>query len=641
MLGAIRNFARSWPARILLGLLAISFIGWGANQAGLGAISGDQVIKAGSRIVDSRDFRREFDNYKTRLQQESGQTVTNELAQQNNLDAIVLNGLATREAFSELLNRAGVRPGDKLILKEIEAMSAFFDPITGKFDKKTFQQRLATNGLTPEKFDQGIRDQTAASHWAVAVQNGLSTPLSYGALASIFAAETRDVSYVVLTPASVPQPAKPTDAQLTAFINENKREFTAPEMRTLSVALFTPAAVSAALGPIDPAELKKRYEFRKDTLSTPETRSVVQIPVKDAASGQKVIARLAAGEVPAAVARSVGADALVFDGKPRTAISDRKVAEAAFRMTAGQAAVVQGDLGLSVVRVASINPGHEVTLEEARPMLEAEVKKDMLAEKVYAQTQAFDDAHQGGASLAEAAQKAGVPVTTLGPITAQGQDLQGRQLQGLPPKVLETAFGLPAGGESDLVDLGEGAYFAVRVERIQPARVPPLDDIRAIATAQFMRRELVRALEAKAEAIAARVRKGETLEAAAASNGASVQTLTGLSRQNAQAQQQTLGGQVLGRALAAKPGEVWTAAAPNGLVVGRIGNIRVDTGPSTAQMAEATRGELSQVLFREMAEAAQTYARNKLKVKVDPNRARAAVGFEPLPEKGKAAEPKT
>src|SRR5215218_2574339 len=98
----------------------------------------------------------------------------------------------------------------------------------------------------------------------------------------------------------------------------------------------------------------------------------------------------------------------------------------------------------------------------------------------------------------------------------------------MPPKILETAFGLPAGGESELNDLGDGAYFAVKVDRIQPARVPPLDEIRPIVTRAWMQREVVRALEGKANALAERVRKGETLEAAAAASGASVSNLPGL-----------------------------------------------------------------------------------------------------------------
>src|SRR5690606_25486845 len=136
------------------------------------------------------------------------------------------------------------------------------------------------------------------------------------------------------------------------------------------------------------------------------------------------------------------------------------------------------------------NPGREVSLEDARPMLEAEIRKDMAAEKVYAQTQAFDDAHQGGANLADAAKKAGVAPVTIGPITAQGQAVGGSRLEGLPPKVLETAFDLPAGGESDIIELGESAYFAVRADKVIAARVPPLAEIRGGVTQLWMRREL-------------------------------------------------------------------------------------------------------------------------------------------------------
>lgn len=635
MLAAIRNFAKSWPARILLGVLAISFVGWGVNSSGPSLIAGDYVIKTGSRTVTPLEFRAEYDRYKKRMEQQTGQPITNEIAQQNNLDSVVLNGVATREAFAELLKRTGIRPADKLVLEQIQQIQAFFDPITGKFDKKTYQQRLAENGMTPETFDAQLRDDMAAQHWAVAVQNGLSVPRSYGALAAIYGLESRDLAYVTLAPTSVPQPPAPTDAQLQALINENKARLTVPEMRVLTLVLFTPQAAQASAGPVDPAELQKRYNFRKDTLSTPETRSVVQIPVKDPAAAQQVIARLGRGEAPTAIAKSLGVDALIFDNKPLTAISDRKVGQAAFRMAAGQAAAVQGDLGLAVVKVDGITPGREVSLEEARPMLEAEIRKDMLAEKVYAQTQAYDDAHQGGASLAESARKAGVTAVTLGPITAQGVNEQRQQLQGMPPKVLETAFALPAGGESEVTELGDGAYFAVKVDRILPAHVPPLNEIRAEVAQVWMQREVVRALEAKANALTERVRKGESFDAVAAAAGLAVTRVPGLTRQSA-ANYQQLGREVLGRALGSRPGEVWTAGGSGGLVVGQVNNVRMDAGPTAARVAEMSRGELTQVLFREMGESAQVYARAKLKTKVNPARARDALGFEPLPEKGKA-----
>lgn len=626
LLGA-RKFTQSWFAKGLLGLIILAMAGFGVSRMGFQAVRPDEVVRAGSRSVNSYDFKREYDRQKKRIEQQAGQTITPEMADQNHLDSLVLNSLATRESFAELLSKIGIRPSDKLILAQIEKIPAFFNPVTGKFDKPTYQRLLADNGLTPPKMEGGMRDDMASQHWAVAVQNGLGVPKTYGALAAVFALESRDLSYITLTPQSVPAPAEPTDAQLAAFVAENKTALTLPEMRQLTVVAFTQAGVSANLGPIPEADLKKRYDFRKDTLSKPETRTLTQIPVKDQATAQAVAARLAKGEAADAIAKSLGVSAIDYADKPLSAIPDHKVGAAAFAMTAGQVQVVPGDLGLFVVKVSGITPGHQVSLEEAKPMLEAELKKDMLAQKVYAQTQAFDDAHGGGANIVDAAKKAGAAVQAIGPITRDGRGPQATQ--GLPPKVLETAFSLPAGGESDVTEVGDGSYFVVRVDKVIAPHIPPIEEIRPQLAANWKNRELRRALEAKAQALTARLQKGETLEAVAAAEKLQVTKIAGLTRQSAQ-QHAEVPRAVLGRAFGSKPGEAWTAPGETGLVIGRIDNVQMAAGPAAAQMAAASRGELTGAIFREMAESAEVYARSKLKTKVDPDRARAAVGFEPL-----------
>lgn len=634
MLTAIRNFAKSWPARILMAILAVSFVGWGVNATGVSAFTGDQVIKAGSRTVDSIAFRREYEGYRKGLeQQNNGQPIPPDVAEQNHLDSVVLNGLATRESFAELLTRTGIRPSDGLILKQIEKIPEFFDQVTGRFDKKIMRDILARNEATPQMLDAQIRDGIAGQFWAKGLQNGLNVPRSYGALGAVFALESRDLTYFALPKEAVAQPAPPTDVQLKAFVAENKSALTLPDMRELTVVGFSPATASSAAGPIDPAELKKRYDFRKDTLSKPETRTLVQISARSAAVAQQAAARLSKGEDPAAIAKSLGVVPVAFNDKPATAIPDRKVAEAAFKATPGQVITVQGDLGLAVVKVVAVVPGTAISMEEIRPMLEAEIRKEQAAEKAYAQSQAFEDARQGGASMADAATKAGVTAQRMPQITAQGAAANGQPLN-LPPKILQVAFSLPAGGESEITELGDGVSFAVRVEKVIPAHVPPLDEIRPQVTAVWMQRELVKALEQKAKALSARVEKGESIEAVAASAGLPIVRVPGLTRQSAQAHPEVPQA-VMGRAFGAKPGEVWTARAPQALVVGRIDNVRMDASPNAAQLAEGSRAQLSQAVFREMGNAAQAYARIKLKTKTDPVRARAAAGFEPL-EKGKA-----
>jgi len=635
MLAAIRAFAKSPYAAVLIGLLIISFAVFGARDMFRAKVSTD-VITAGGRTVSPADFKKEFDGYKSQVEQRVGQPISPELAAANGLDRQVLQGVATREAFAALLTKIGLRPSDKQIADEIQKIPAFFDQVTGRFDKQSYLRKLADNGLTAASFDARVRDGITEQQIATGLVAGLRAPRAYSALAAIYAAESRDVGYFSVEPQTVPQPAQPTDEQLTQFMKENAAALTRPEFRQLTVVRFSPAMVGANL-PIDEAELKKRFDFRKDTLSSPETRTVIQIPVKTPTAATQIIQGLTKGEDPAAVAKAAGVEAITFDNKPQSAIPDPKVAAAAFQTPAGAAVLVKGDLGTAVVKVVSVTKGHAVTLDEVRPALEAELRKDAATEKVYALTQAYDDAHQGGANLAAAAQKAGVPTMTLGPLAQNGRDQQGQPVQGLTQKLMETAWALPAGGESEVEDAGNGEYFAVRVEKIIPPAMPPLAEIKPKLVQVWMQRELAKAMEARADGFAARIKKGESLDAVAKSAGAAVTRVPAIDRRTA-GQNPMLSQDMLGKLFTSRPGDVFTAQANHfAYVVGKLEAIHPGDVAQIARTAEDLRPQMSQAFYRELGETAHAAARQKVKVTIDYNRARQAIGLEPIDPKAASA----
>ena len=635
MLSAFRAFAKSWVAALMIGLLIVAFAVFGVSDV-FGKRLSNAVIEAGSRKVSPIEFRREFDQQRQGIEQQMGRPLTIEVAADNGLDRQVLQRVATREAFSEMLRRMGIRPSDAQVAKEIGKIPAFFNPVSGVFDKQLYQQKLAQNDLTVDRFESRLRDEVAKQYFLSAFANSLQAPRAYGALGAIYTLESRDVAYLTVTPASVPRPAAPTDAQLSAFMKENAAQLTQPEYRQLTVVRFAPEAVAADVA-IDPAEVRKRYEFRKDTLSTPETRSLVQIPAKNAAQAQAISARLQRGEAPAAVAKSLGVDAITYADKPQSAIADRKLAAAAFQLKAGQISTAQGDLGLAVVRIDAVTPGKAVSFEEARPALEAELRKDAVAEKVYALTQAYDEAHQKGANLVEAAKKAGVEAVALPPVSRDGRAITG-QPTGLNPKLAEAAFGLPPGGESAVTEAGDGEYFAVRVDKIIPPAMPSLAEIKPMLAQAWTMRALAKAMQAKAESLAARVGKGEALSAVAASVGSRVDRATGLDRQSAP-QNPLMTPDILGRVFAAKAGEIFTAPGREGIVVGRLEAIHAGDPASLASVAEQIRPQMTETIFGEIDVGAQGAARRELKVKVDYARARAALGLEPVAATKGKAEP--
>jgi peptidyl-prolyl cis-trans isomerase D len=140
-------------------------------------------------------------------------------------------------------------------------------------------------------------------------------------------------------------------------------------------------------------------------------------------------------------------------------------------------------------------------------------------------------------------------------------------------------------------------------------------------------------MKTRAEALAARLKKGESLDAVAASAGASVTRVPGLSRQNA-AQMPGMSQDILAKTFTSKQGDVFTAENNRfGFVVGKLEAVHAGEGPTLARMAEEMRPQMSVAFFREIAETARFAARQKVKVTVDAARARAAIGLEPIDPK--------
>jgi peptidyl-prolyl cis-trans isomerase D len=632
MLAAIRKFAQTLVARILMAVLSVAFVVWGIRGGLTLGQHSSSVIVAGPRKVGVTELRRAWDNFKRGAEQQSGQPLSLDVADKNHLDRRVLDTLAAQEALNAVVARMGVHPSDKLLAAQIQKISAFFDPVTGRFDRKQYDRVMQQNGLTPQQFDVILADEIAQAHVASAIRAGIRAPRAYSALVAIYGLESRDFGYFPLGPQNVPPLAPPTDAQLTQLMKENASRLMRPEFRVLTVVRFSPALVGANL-PVDEAELKKRYEFRKDTLGKPETRSLVQIPAKDAAAAAQIVERLKRGEQPQAIAKSLGVDAITYADKPKAAIPDRKVADAAFALPAGQVSgPIQGDLGLAVVKVTGVTPGHTPTLEELRPQLEAELRKDAAGEKVYELSQAYDDAHAKGASLAEAAKKAGVPAVTLPPLSREGVQANGEPVQGFPPKILETAFNLPQGGESEVEELGDGEYYAVKVEKIIAPAMPTLDEIRPDLTRYWMSREMMKRLKARADELTARLRKGESLEAVATAAGSKVTRAVGLTRAAA-AQSKTLSQDALVKVFSGKAGDTIVAEDTSfGLVVGKLEGVHAGEPAKLAQMSETARPQLSQTISQELLGSASAGATAELKrakkLKINVALARSAIGME-------------
>lgn len=629
MISMFRRLANTWVARIFLGVLAIAFVGWGINGRVTSHIT-NEVISAGSHTITPDVFKRYFQNALQDAEKQAGQQVSNLDAVQHGFDIQLLQGLSSDEAFAELTTRMGVRPAPSLIIDELRKQPEFFDPITGKFDQNAYQQKVGELQMTTTQFEAQIRDEIARDQLATGLAAGLKAPRTLGAIVADFELEARTLTYFTLDQHNVEQPSLPTDAQLMDFMKQNSADLMRPEMRTLTVVRFSPRLMAANM-PVDQAALQKAYDFKKDSLSTPEKRTLVEVPVHDAATAAAVAKRIAAGEAPEAVAKSVNVQPIAYADTIKSAVADPKVAEAAFGLKTGQTSgPIQSDLsGYAVVKVTSITPGKTPTLDELRPQLEPQVKLDAAKKKAYDEVQKFDDAHGGGANIVDAASKAGVAAETIGPISAQGTDVNRKPVEGLSPKLLKDAFAQAAGGEVDDEDDGNGEYFSMRVDSIIPPALPALADVKGQLIQGYMVQEMLKRLHAKADELTAAIKKGESMDAAAASVKAQIGHAVDITRQG-MAQNRALGGELLQKIFEAKQGDVFNGQTSGvQVMVAHVDQVSPAAPGVAASMVQGQRSQLSEQLFQDMGDLARQAAKERIKPTYDINLAREALGVTP------------
>ena len=625
MLSFFRSMAKSKIVWVVLfvpvgaGLLTIGNVR--QNLTGLFE-SKDAVIQAGSRTFSSADFKREFETYRRQAQQQ-GQQITPDEAVAAGLDQQMLAAFAQRESMAALLIKLGIQPSAQQVFdQQISKVKAFLDPVTGKFDKRAYVQVLGENQLTPAMFEKDARDQVSYGQFASAVAAGLKPPRLYGVFAADYEFETHELSLFAIKPDLLGKEPTPTDADLQKLMKDNAAALTVPETRVLTVVKFSAAALAPTIT-ADPAEVKKRYDFRKDSLSQPEKRSLVQISAKDAAQASDIAAKLKAGQDPAVVAKAAGLQTpLIYTDTPKSAVADSKVGDGAFALPAAGAVSnpIQGNLGWAVVKVTSVTPAKVVTLDEAKGAIETEVKTEASATKAYELVQKYEATHDKGSNLPESAKAAAVTPQSFAPVTAQGTDEDGKPVDGLTPRILKEAFALSQGGETDVIQDSKGEYFAVRVEKVLPPALPAIDKIRPRLVQAFLQREMSKRLTDKLNELAARVRKGESLEAVATSVGSQVSHLS-INRQQAQ-QSRNVPPQVLTQIFAAKAGEV----VITGGAVAKVDAVRSPPAGLVATAMGSGQQSLARSIFNETQEESRLWAKDQIKPKVNAALARQAIG---------------
>lgn len=520
MLTLLRRGVKTWVAKILFALLVASFAIWGIGDVFTGGL-GSSVATVGDQKISAERYTTVL-NQEIRAQSERfGQPIDAETARAIGLDRQVLGRMAQEATLDQAMVDLSVSAPNGAV-SEVIRSDPNFRSQGGGFDQETYRYLIAQANFSVEGYEAATRRSIARAELARALSDGGLAP--QGAIDAIYEyrTETRTFDYVTLTgrPGEI---GAPDEAALQAYHEANPDAFTAPERRD---AVYLHLGVDALTPDFEPdrAALEALYEQRKSEYDLPERRTLFQLVYDNEEAAQSAVERLTSGEADF--------EALLAErGESRADTSLGEVTEAEVTPAVGEAAFgaeetgvvgpVDTGFGFALVDVAEITPAEMVPLEEARSDLIPELRREAAyarAPKVAGQVQ---DRIAGGSTLEEIAEALDLP---LGRATGVAETGAGAEGFARNPDFLAEIFTADESGARDLLETEAGEYFVLRVDRIAPSAVRPLDEVRSEVEAAWRAEQVREALSARAETMVERIGGGQEIGAVAEEAGLEVTT---------------------------------------------------------------------------------------------------------------------
>lgn len=518
MLEALRNSVNTLTAKILLGLLVISFAVWGVADVFTGRTD-TVVAQVGEGEVEAQRFAVALSDQMQNLQRQTGQRVSLSDARELGLDQVVLAQLTTRAALDQEARAFGLSASNDDIRDVISEAPAFQGP-GGVFDRLTYERRVRDRGVSVGQFEEDVRADLAREAMLQTIGVGTSAPRALTETLYKFRNERRRMDYILLTPGSAEDPGEPDEAALEAYHKDNASRFTAPEYRRIGVVWLTPESLAETITVSD-EKIRQAYDDRRATgeFTTPATRSVEQLLFDNEEAAQAAMARLE-GDVnfkDIAKEQDKTASDISLGTVERGDLPEDLSAAIFAASEPGVLAPIQTAFGWTLLNVTTVQEEVISSFEEVgddirRDLAEIEARDRILEEMV-----AVDDELAGGATVEAAGKLTAATYVLLDAVDASGRTPEGRSNAGVPPipGVLAKAFDTEVGVDPILTEADSGGFYALAVEEITPAALRPLEDIREDVVAAWKREQRINQLEVIAEGYRTRIAEGEALEALA------------------------------------------------------------------------------------------------------------------------------
>jgi peptidyl-prolyl cis-trans isomerase D len=588
-----------WLAYLVLGALALVFAAWGAyGIVNLNFGGSNYAAEADGAKIPLETARNAWLRQQTQWQQRlGGADMPAPLRTQ--LQDQVLEGLIGRALIDQRTRALGYRVSREDLRQAVQSEPAF--QVAGQYSAEAARAALAQAGISLEAYEYDLR----TSVQRVQLEGGIRasdfyTPAELTRLTAL-EDEEREVRYLVLPLERFKGAAAIDDAAVEAYYKAHQGQYMTPESAHLQYAELRLEALAAQQSPTD-ADLHAAYEKARSRLEVPERRHARHILItgKDDAAAlalaNQVLAQANAGKDFGDLAKQYSQDPGSAKNGGDLGWADRSsfvapFADALFGMKAGEIrGPVKTQFGYHILRLDEIQPGKAKSFEEARPELEAQLRRDRATDRLgEIQEQLQTKAGEPGADLGALAQEYGLQTGDI----ASFLKTAGAPPLGPAPALQELVFGdsaLPIGRLGGPLLLGDDRLVLLKVlERRKAAPKPLAAEVRAGIVAAITRERGTQAALKAAEDARAELEGGKSFETIASELKVSADPAHFVGRRDPSIPAQIRDAAFAAPAPGAKPALIALTLGDGGAAVATVSRVR--TAPAHDAAAQAARAQ--------------------------------------------------
>lgn len=421
MLEYLRNASEKPIAKILITILAFSFVGWGVAEWIFGnVVNENALVHVGDTEISVQEFNLEKSRALAQLSKDEQRAVYTDTATQNAFAQQVLTKMTTQQMAENRADDLGFIVSDKRIAHEIRSFPEF--QVNGEFSTLAFDTVLNNSGYSEAAFADVLRGNVLRSMVLGAV--GIDVPVPEFAVRAAYDARygEREIEYATIKYSDFSVDT-PTDDQLAQYYKQNPQ--TVPETRSVSYVII-------------PAEMSQPDKY--------DAGYAIAVKFED---------DIIAGETMADAAKTHGAkyvDLGTFDRdhRPVDKVLTDTMMSKIFDMDAElESEMIETKDGFVFLRVNEITPAHTAKFESVKDTLVNDWKRAEQKKQAYVRANAVLTDFKSNGKL------------------ANGKSATVSRTSGAPTDVLVAAFRGDA-GEKSIVPSSDAFYVLNIKDSIAP-----------------------------------------------------------------------------------------------------------------------------------------------------------------------------